>query len=276
MNLRDTNRKQVFQRIKRDLLFRDPNNPRKAIAPEKLKSLAESIALHDIQVPLIVVLVNGKYQVIDGHSRLDASEMIKLDTLPCITLEEMPSLGDLLLIQTTINCQRNDLDPISKAESFASLMRLKNWSASDVAGQTCLSNSTISLHLTLLTLDPEIQLAIRESRLPASSGYSLARMTPEQRAETWSKLKAGQPITRDDLNKAARKKTNRTTGKRASRMAFKLPQSTLTFVGQLSVEGLIAELSELLKRAKQALHDQLDITTLAKVLGDQAKKKTPA
>jgi len=90
-----------------------PLQPRKTFSEASIEELAESIKQHGIIQPLIVRLVEGKYELIAGERRWRASNHIGLKSVPLLVREA--SDRDVLEMALIENLQRADLNAIEEA-----------------------------------------------------------------------------------------------------------------------------------------------------------------
>jgi ParB family chromosome partitioning protein len=92
-----------------------PLQPRKRFHEENLSELVDSIREHGVIQPLIVRLVDGKYELIAGERRWRASTQLKLPQVPVIVRDA--SDRDVLEMALIENLQREDLTPGSPGSS---------------------------------------------------------------------------------------------------------------------------------------------------------------
>ncbi|MEM0927066.1 MAG: ParB/RepB/Spo0J family partition protein, partial [Planctomycetota bacterium] len=94
----------------------NPFQPRREFNPDEIASLAESIRSHQQLQPILVRIVDGRYQLISGERRLRATIHAGLETIRA----EVREADDRLVAELAIieNLQRKDLNPIEKAMSF--------------------------------------------------------------------------------------------------------------------------------------------------------------
>ena len=99
-----------------DEIENNPFQPRREFNPEEIKSLAESIKNHQQLQPILVRIVDGRYQLISGERRLRATIHAGLSSIRA----EVREADDRLVAELAIieNLQRKDLNPIEKAMSF--------------------------------------------------------------------------------------------------------------------------------------------------------------
>ena len=97
------------------------NQPRKDFDEAALSDLAESIAQHGVLVPAIIrPKEDGRYEMVAGHRRKAASEIVSKKALPCIVRNL--SEEEAIIIMVDSNLQREQLLPSEKA--FAYKMKL--------------------------------------------------------------------------------------------------------------------------------------------------------
>lgn len=114
------NRKDI-QHLLLDQLLPYPDQPFRPYAEEALMELAEDIRLNGILSPVLVRPLDGAYQILAGHNRVNAAKLAGLSTAPCIVKEVGDNDAQLILVNTNLN-QRQELLPSEKA--FAYKMQL--------------------------------------------------------------------------------------------------------------------------------------------------------
>ena len=67
-------------------IVRDEDQPRKDFRPEALQELADSIKIHGVLQPIVVVKKGDKYQIVAGERRWRASKLAGLVTIPSIEI----------------------------------------------------------------------------------------------------------------------------------------------------------------------------------------------
>ena len=141
----------------------NPKQPRKYFAEENLKELAESIKEHGVIQPIIVTMVKGKYELIAGERRLQASKLAKISEIPAIVrLATSQQKLELALIE---NIQRHNLNAIEEAKAYQGLRNEFNLTQEEVAKRTGKSRSVIANIIRLLELPVEIQRGIIEEKI---------------------------------------------------------------------------------------------------------------
>ena len=159
-----------------DILPR-PDQPRQHFDEEALQQLAESIRAAGLMQPILVR--RGKrdkeYEIIAGERRWRAAEMINLDTIPAIVREvDDERTAEWSLIE---NIQREDLNPIERAEAFLRLINECGMTHQELATSIGLDRTNITNHIRLNELDSFCKKAIRDGRLTMGHGKVLLGVT---------------------------------------------------------------------------------------------------
>jgi len=90
---------------------------------EDIMELAKSIEDHDILQPLVVRPKGNKYEVICGHRRFRALQLVGGDiTVPCIIRDDI-SDSDLLRVQLEENIQRKQMSAIELVDAFEKMKK---------------------------------------------------------------------------------------------------------------------------------------------------------
>ena len=128
----------------------NPYQPRKIFNDEKLKELSDSIEKNGLLQPIVVSRNSGTYLLIAGERRLRASKLANCKTIKSIVLNvDNSKLRELALIE---NIQRDDLNIIEIAYSYAGLIQDYNITHEELSVIVSKSRSSISNILRLLTL----------------------------------------------------------------------------------------------------------------------------
>ena len=147
------------------------NQPRKTFDMEAIDELAESIKRYGVIQPIIVNKKDGYYEIVAGERRWRASKKAELTEIPCIVRnDDERKSKEIALIE---NIQREDLNPIEKAQGFKQLLDDYGMKQQELADMIGMNRSTITNCLRILNLDPRvIQLAL-EGKLTESHCRSL-------------------------------------------------------------------------------------------------------
>ncbi len=149
----------------------NPFQPRRVFSESEIASLAESLKEHDILQPILVRIVDGRYQLISGERRLRAAIKANWQTIPARIREADDRLvSELAIVE---NLQRKDLNPIEKALSFRRYLDEHSCTQEDLAGRLKIDRSTIANLMRLLELPQPIQDALGSGALSAGHARAL-------------------------------------------------------------------------------------------------------
>ena len=150
-----------------DLIIPTEGQPRKTFYQESLEELAQSIKERGVLEPIVVrPMADGKYQIVMGERRYRACKLAGLTQIPAIIreLSDEDAAADSLLE----NFQREDLNPIERADAIKGLLNFMSWE------QCCktlgVTEATVRRYLELLDLPEAIQ---RELQKKEGEGYGV-------------------------------------------------------------------------------------------------------
>jgi ParB family chromosome partitioning protein len=155
--------------IEVDKIKPNPMQPRAGFNEERLRDLAESIIQYGVLQPLIVTrkeieIPDGRiveYELIAGERRLRAAEIAGLFQVPVLIREQTE---DKIKLELAIieNLQREDLNPLERANAFSQLIENFNLKHHEVGRRIGKSRVFVTNTLRLLHLPEEIQKGLTE------------------------------------------------------------------------------------------------------------------
>ena len=159
----------------------NPNQPRQHFDDAALDTLADSIRRDGLMQPIILRATPGSgegYQIVAGERRWRAAQRAGLSRVPAIVRD----LDDAESAQWALieNLQREDLNPMERAEAFRRLGELFDLSHDEIAERVGLDRSTITNLLRLLRLEPNVQSLVRDGLLSMGQSRALAGLTDSQ------------------------------------------------------------------------------------------------
>lgn len=157
----------------------DPNfeQPRKNFDEDALNELAESIKLHGVIQPIVVVPVGRRFMIIAGERRFRASKIAGKTSIPAVIRHyTSQQIKEISLIE---NLQREDLSPIEAARAINVLMNEFNMTQEMAADRIGKSRSAVANTLRLLTLSDDVIALIENGRLSAGHARTLV-VVPQQ------------------------------------------------------------------------------------------------
>ena len=158
----------------------NPYQPRTHFDQESLQELSESIRSQGIIQPITVREVSpGKFELISGERRLQASKLASLRTIPAYIKEaNSQQMLEMALIE---NIQRENLNAIEVALSYQRLMNECHLKQDELGDRVGKKRSTVNNYLRLLKLPEKVQVGIREKAI--SMGHARAILGLENEAE---------------------------------------------------------------------------------------------
>jgi len=94
-----------------------PEHPFKVIVNDEMNEMVDSIKQKGVLVPTIVrKKENGRYEMISGHRRKKASELLGMETVPCIVRDLTDEEATIIMVDS--NLQREKILPSEKAFAY--------------------------------------------------------------------------------------------------------------------------------------------------------------
>ncbi len=160
----------------------DPNvnQPRKTFDETAMNELANSIRMHGVISPIILVKNGERYMIIAGERRYRAAKKAGLFTIPALVRDYTPQqVKEISLIE---NLQREDLNPIETANAIKQLMDEYKYTQEEVADRIGKSRPAIANTLRLLTLSQPVIDLVAEGRLSPGHARCLV-VVPDAEAQ---------------------------------------------------------------------------------------------
>ena len=149
----------------------NPEQPRKHFGEKEQKELEESIRVHGIIQPLILVKEGEYYKIVAGERRYRAAMGAGLQSVPAIVKQlTAQNIREISLIE---NLQRENLNAIEEAEALKELAELYNLTQEALAARIGKSRPSVANTMRLLLLDDEVKSLVRTDRLSAGHARTL-------------------------------------------------------------------------------------------------------
>jgi ParB family chromosome partitioning protein len=201
----ETREREYFQC---DVNLIQPNRyqPRRRFSDDELTELSDSIKTQGIIQPLLVRKHGSGYELVAGERRLRAAKKAGLKQVPVI----IKTVTDEKLLEISIveNIQREDLNPIEKAEAYHLLISKFNLTQERAALRVGQSRSAVANFLRLRQLPDQIKQGIIKGTL--SMGHARALLgceTPAQQNTAWRTVVSKELSVRKTENLIKRLKT---------------------------------------------------------------------
>ena len=165
----------------------NPYQPRRRFSKQELRALSDSIKEKGIIQPLVVRTVPTGYELIVGERRWRAARAAKLKQVPVVVKDVTGAeMVEMALVE---NIQRQDLNPLEKAEGYYRLIKEFGLTQEEVAKRVGQDRSTVANFLRLRNLPEAIQKDIVNNTV--SMGHARALLgaeTPAQQREAWRRI----------------------------------------------------------------------------------------
>ena len=173
-----------------DSIRPNPYQPRRGFSEQELRDLSDSIKEKGIIQPLVVRTVPTGYELIVGERRWRAAREAKLKQVPVVVKDvNGAEMVEMALVE---NIQRQDLNPLEKAEGYYRLINEFGLTQEEVAKRVGQDRSTVANFLRLRNLPQQIQADIVNHTLTMGHARALlGAETPTQQKEAWRRIVSG-------------------------------------------------------------------------------------
>jgi len=158
----------------------NPFQPRKHFDEQALKELSASIQAHGLLQPIVVIEKADGYLLIAGERRLRAHKLAKINTIKAIIADagiDDVKLRELALLE---NIQREDLNPIELANSYAELIDVHNITHDELSSIVHKSRSQITNTMRLLSLGKYVQESVITGKISQGHAKVLVGLEEKQ------------------------------------------------------------------------------------------------
>ncbi|TSC68501.1 MAG: ParB-like protein partition protein [Parcubacteria group bacterium Gr01-1014_56] len=162
-----------------DKIKPNPFQPRKEFDEAKLQDLANSIKQYGVIQPLTVSRkevqkedggLQAEYELIAGERRLRAAKIAGVVAVPVLIRDSFDDDKTKLELAIIENLQREDLNPIDRAQAFNRLVKEFNFKHTEIAAKIGKSREYVSNTIRLLLMPQEMQDALAEGKI--SEGHT--------------------------------------------------------------------------------------------------------
>jgi ParB family transcriptional regulator, chromosome partitioning protein len=190
-----------------ELIDPNPFQPRVDWDDSELESLAASIKEQGILQPLVMRAAGERYQLIAGERRLRASQLAALSQVPAYVREaDDRQMMALALVE---NIQRQDLNPMEKAEAFSRFCREFSITQEELGRQVGLSRSAVANFQRLMDLPAQVKDMVRNGSLSMGHGRTLLGLENPEAMIRYAKMTLARGYSVRSLEEAVRKKASR-------------------------------------------------------------------
>lgn len=180
----------------------NPDQPRKAFDEEELANLADSIRKEGLLQAIIVRPKDGKYQIVAGERRWQASKIAGLESVP-VRIVEMDD-EQALRIALVENLQRSDLNAMEEARGYKDLMAKGDLTQAELAAAVSKSRSAVANSLRLLDLPKQVQDYVYDGALTAGHARAILSIPEEEKRTNLADKIIAEHLTVRDAENIAR------------------------------------------------------------------------
>lgn len=159
-------------------IIADPDQPRKHFDEDSLRALSESVKIHGVLQPIVVIRKGEKFEIVAGERRFRASKIAGLKKIPAIIrdLSDQNRL-ELSLIE---NLQRSDLNVLETATAYLKLKEQFNMTAEQIGERVGGRSSSAVLNtMRLLALPDEVKKYVYSGELKEGQARPLLKIDKE-------------------------------------------------------------------------------------------------
>lgn len=202
---------EAVQNIPLTELFPFKNHPFRIVDDEAMQRTVESVSHFGVLSPAIArPRVDGGYEIISGHRRLHASQLLGLKTMPVIVRQMDDDTAVITMVDS--NLQRETMLPSERAKAYKMKMdamkrqgyrtdltsgqvgrKLEGKESRElVAEQTGESARQVQRYVNLTNLIPELMQMVDEKKIAFSPAVELSFLTPEEQTNLLDAMEYGQ------------------------------------------------------------------------------------
>jgi ParB family chromosome partitioning protein len=166
-----------------ELLKPGKYQPRKDMSEEALEELASSIRAQGVIQPIVVrEITPDNYEIIAGERRWRASQLAKLDVVPCI-VKDVPDEA-AVAIALIENIQREDLNAMEEAIALDRLLTEFELTHQQVADAVGKSRTTVTNLLRLNNLNEDVKRLLEHGDIDMGHARCLLALEGEVQSDT--------------------------------------------------------------------------------------------
>jgi len=182
-----------------DQVVPNPHQPRRQMNDSTIAELAASLKATGLIQPIIVRKVGDRYELIAGERRWRAARIAGLATIPVI-IRDVDSFtqAQMALVE---NIQRENLNPIDRAQAYRSLMTQLGLTQAELAGRVGEDRSAVANHLRLLDLPEAVRTMVAEGRISLGHAKIIAGVADMLEQQRLANLVISQELSVRNLEK---------------------------------------------------------------------------
>ncbi|WP_221793228.1 ParB/RepB/Spo0J family partition protein [Oceanobacter mangrovi] len=158
--------------------------PRRAMEPEALEELAESIKAQGLMQPIVVRRLSSddqRYEIIAGERRWRASRVAGLSSIP-VLVRDVPDEAAIAMALIE-NIQRENLNPMEEAIALHRLQQEFELTQLEVAQAVGKNRTTIANLLRLMKLNPDVKTLLENGDIEMGHARALLGLEGQSQSD---------------------------------------------------------------------------------------------
>lgn len=164
----------TFEEVSVDEIDAPREDMRSYMVKEGLEELAESVRKVGVILPLSLRRSGERFEVVDGHRRLEAARLAGLSVVPCVIGDGDDESTEKARLHA--NIFREDVNAVDEARYMGRLLEKHGYSLADLVRACGKSESYVQGRLAILEFDTELQAAVEVGKISVSVARELARV----------------------------------------------------------------------------------------------------
>jgi len=157
--------------------------PRKDMSQDALEELANSIRAQGVIQPIVVrPLGEQSFEIIAGERRWRASQLARLEVVPCI-VKDVPDEA-AVAIALIENIQREDLNPVEEAMAYKRLIDEFHLKQDEIAERVGKSRTAVTNAMRLLKLSEKVQQMLIDEMITAGHARAILSIADKEKQES--------------------------------------------------------------------------------------------
>jgi ParB family chromosome partitioning protein len=197
-----------------DQIRPNPHQPRKTFNEASIAELAASLKTSGIIQPLVVRKNGEGYELIAGQRRWEAAKRAGLTEVPAVVRDvDSYTQAQMALVE---NIQREDLNPIERAQGYKSLIDQLGLTQAELAARMGEDRSSIANFLRLLELPEAVRGMVRDGRLSLGHAKIIAGVSDIIEQQRLAEMVVAQELTVRNLERVIQDRPTAVSEKNSS------------------------------------------------------------
>lgn len=193
-----------YQLIALELLDASPLQPQfYTVNGDKMRSLADSVRLKGVLQPIVVrAKEDGRYEILAGHCRTEASRMAGRQTIPAMVYQQLDDASAEYIFHVTNLEDGHDLPPSERAKGYAAVAQLlaqrglpHGQSTAGVAEETGVDVRTVQRYNRLAELNQALLEKVDAGQVSVRAAAQLSYLPQKQQEKVAQQLGGDGSIT---------------------------------------------------------------------------------